>query len=117
MEEIKTYPNIIDENGDLIQGLRVLNIPFDSIEDDGVFYNYTASTGVYAQKPSVVLIIDENTMMQLEKLLLLQLDGKYKLFVKENEIFTYPIETEQEREIRELKEKLAALEAAQHEGE
>ena len=117
MEEIKTYPTIIDESGELIKNLRILTVPLDCIEENGVFYDYTASTGVYAQKPSVVLIIDENTMFQLEKLILIQEQGAYKLYVKEGEEFTYPVETEQEKQIRELKEQLAALQAAQKQGE
>lgn len=117
MEEIKTYPTIIDKNGELIKNLRILTVPLDCIEENGIFYDYTASTGVYAQKPSVVLIIDENTMFQLEKLLLIQNQGTYKLFVKDGEEFTYPTETPEQKQIRELQEQLAILQAAQEQGE
>lgn len=117
MEVIKTYPSIIDNEGELISNLRILTIPLECINKDGTFYNYTASTGVYAQKPSVVLIIDENTMYQLEKLLIFYFNDEYKLYVKENEIFTYPTETPEQKQIRELKEQLAALEASQNQGE
>lgn len=117
MTKIKTYERIKDENDNLISGLKTLTVPFSSIYEDGSFETFTASTAVYADTPSVILIIDDNTLKKKKKTKLLIVEGQYELHLKDGEEFTYPIETEKEKQIRELKEQLAALEASQNQGE
>lgn len=114
---IKTYDKIKDSNDDLIEGLKVLTIPFHSIQKDGTYETFTASTASFTEVPSVVLIIDDNTLLQLEKTKLEFEEGQYQLYLKDGEEFTYPVESEKEKKIRELKEQLAALESTQIQGE
>lgn len=114
---INTYNDLRDEEGNLIPKRKALTIKNVDIKENGEFDSYTCSNSGYAESPSLILIIDDNTAEQLEKLKLTFDDGHYKLALKDGEEFTYPVETEQEKQIRELKEQLAALQAAQEQGE
>lgn len=117
MSKIKTYECIKDEKDNLIEGLKILTVPVSSIQDNGSFISYTASTATYADSPSVILIIDDNTLNQIEKTKLVFENHQYQLLLIDGEEFTYPIETPEQIKIRELKEQLAILEATQKQGE
>lgn len=113
MDIIKTYNNLKDDNDNIIENRKLLTVNIENIDSEGNFGNYTVSTVSFTTSPSVVLIIDDYVTDQLDKTKLKIIDGKYELVLKDGEEFTYPIETEKEKQIRELKEQLAALEASQ----
>lgn len=117
MDIIKTYNNLKDDNDNIIGNRKVLTVNLENIDSEGNFGNYTVSTVSFTTNPSVVLIVDGYITDQLDKTSLKIIDGKYELILKDGEKFTYPIETEKEKQIRELKEQLAALESSQNQGE
>lgn len=115
MQKIKTYQTIKDNNNNLMPKLKYLTVPLRCINDDGTFYSYTASTGVYIDEPSIIIIIDDVTLNQLEEKNI-YFNG-YELVADDDEEIEILTETEEEKKIRELKEQLAALEATQAQGE
>jgi len=99
-----------DENGNIISGRISLVIETEQIQPNGVFNEYKGGQ-VFSSGPSVVFVIDMNTYNQVEKLKIAFIDGKPNLVVKDGETFDEieDQETPEEKEIRELQEKLAAL--------
>lgn len=115
MNIIKTYNNLKDDYDNIIGNRKVLTVNVDNVDSEGNFGNYTVSTVSFTTNPSVVLIVDDYVTDQLDKTRLQIVNGKYELVLKDGEEFTYPIETEKEKQIRELKEQLAALESQEGE--
>lgn len=113
MDIIKTYNKLKDDNDNIIENRKLLTVNIENIDSEGNFGNYTVSTVSFTTNPSVVLIIDDYITDQLDKTKLKIIEGKYELVLKDGEEFILPIETEKEKQIRELKEQLAALEASQ----
>lgn len=107
--KIETYDSLRDEEGEYRSDLRVLSIPNEEIKKDGSFEVYSVSAAACVDSPCIVLIIDEPTMYQIEKLNIFYEDGFYSLYVKDGEEFEYPVETPKERDIRELEEQLKKL--------
>lgn len=99
-----------DETGNIISGRISLVIETEQIQPNGVFNEYKAGQ-VFSSGPSVVFVIDMNTYNQVEKLKIAFIDGKPNLVVKDGETFDEieDQETPEEKEIRELQERLAAL--------
>lgn len=107
--KINTYPSLREANGEYNSNLRVLSIPFEEILEDGSFEIYSASAAACVDVPCIVLIIDENTMNQLKKLKVIHENGIYSLYLKDGETFDLPVETQKEKDIRELEEQLKKL--------
>lgn len=115
MQKIKTYKTLKDDYDNLIPKLKYLIVPLRHINEDGTFFSYTASTGIYIDEPSIVVIIDDVTLNQLEEKNI-YFNG-YELVADDDEEIEIMTETEEEKKIRELREQLAALEASQEQGE
>lgn len=111
---VETYPSVYDNSGNRIKNLFFLVVPIKYLREDGEILGYSIGTNIDSNKESICLIVDHNIREQMESLKITYVDGIPRLSVKEGCTFKTleEQETPEEREIRLLEEKLAALRAA-----
>ncbi|QQM14585.1 hypothetical protein CPT_MarsHill_051 [Staphylococcus phage MarsHill] len=112
MAIVETYESMYDEKGRRIENLFWLIINMQDIDEEGYFSGYSINNMNDSTQETIIFIVDHNIREQMEKLKVETIDSKPRLVEKPGQTFNKkeePEETPEEKEIRELQEKLAAL--------
>lgn len=119
MEIVPTYKSMRDENDIKIPDRKMFGIYLNHLNKDGSYSKACYSEFLLHDDPMISFVIDDNIFSQIDNILCLLIDGKYRLVMKEGYKFITleEQETPEQAKIRELKEQLAMLEATQKQGE
>lgn len=112
MAFVETYKNMYDERGRKHDGLFWLIINMQDIDEEGYFYGYSIGNMNDSTQETLIFIVDHNIREQMEKLKIEYENATPRLAEKPGQTFNKkeePVETPEEKEIRELQERLAAL--------
>ncbi|QDJ97763.1 hypothetical protein PALS2_138 [Staphylococcus phage PALS_2] len=112
MALVETYKSMYDDRGRRIDGLFWLIINMQDIDEEGNFSGYSIGNMNDSTQETLIFIVDHNIREQMEKLKIEYENATPRLAEKPGQTFNKkeePVETPEEKEIRELQERLAAL--------